>query len=226
MGLVDAVYPLGGGSRWQNNELRYSLRSLEANFEVRNVYLLSLDKPEWYTGNHIKVVENGNRLKNVFEKQTIACTHPYISENFLYMNDDFFLLEPFEPKHYYFKTVQWKWKDIKVTSKYYSFIQSLPDWLNFCVHAPWMINKEEWLDIMEDVKLVPGFMPKDRYGNQSVLWDQEELEGDSKYRDRDAKGLGEFIKGKKFFSTPSTMKWQEMPEFFETLYPNKSRWEK
>jgi hypothetical protein len=44
---IDVVYPLGTGSVWQDNELRYSLRSLEKNFpDLGRVYVVG-HKPDW-----------------------------------------------------------------------------------------------------------------------------------------------------------------------------------
>jgi len=45
--MIDVVYPLGSGSAWDNNELRYSLRSLENNLlDLGRVFVVG-QRPPW-----------------------------------------------------------------------------------------------------------------------------------------------------------------------------------
>ena len=93
----DAVYPLGSGSKWDNNELRYSLRSLEKNFiDLGNVYVVG-DRPEWLTGAiHIPCDDPlpHNKDGNLIRKILRACRAPKLSEEFLQVSDDQILLQP------------------------------------------------------------------------------------------------------------------------------------
>lgn len=223
--MYDVVYPLGGGSKWQDNELRYRLRSIDRFFPARNVYVIG-EAPEWFTGIAIRFVDGNNRVKNVFEKQRIACEHPDVSSDFLYMNDDIYLLQAIGIKHYYYGTVAERFGEVRPASSYYGLASTDPDWFNFSTHSPFMINKLDWLRIFEGVEPKIPFFIGDQYGNRSKLWEREELPGDSKYRERDRAGLERFIQGKKFFSTPTYMNWAEVAPLFEELYPEKSRWER
>ena len=44
--MISVVYPLGTGSKWQNNELRYSLRSLSKISGIGDVFIVG-EKPDW-----------------------------------------------------------------------------------------------------------------------------------------------------------------------------------
>ena len=44
---IDIVYPLGTGSKWQDSELRFSLRSIEKNFIDKGTVWVIGHKPDW-----------------------------------------------------------------------------------------------------------------------------------------------------------------------------------
>lgn len=74
-----------------NEELRYSIRSVEKNAPVRNVWVVG-GKPEWYTGNFIPTKPIGNAYENVRNNLRHVLATPEISEDFVLMNDDFFII--------------------------------------------------------------------------------------------------------------------------------------
>jgi hypothetical protein len=75
-GKIDVVYTLGTESSWQDNELRYSLRSLERNFpDLGRVWIVG-HKPAWLTGVvHIPMadVHKQNKDANLIDKILAAC---------------------------------------------------------------------------------------------------------------------------------------------------------
>lgn len=96
--MIDLVYVFKAGSKWNDNELRYSLRSAEKHFPHRNVVIVG-DRPDWIT-NVIHIEEpdkfsdiNGGRYKNVIKKTRAACNDDRVSKQFVLMNDDFFFLK-------------------------------------------------------------------------------------------------------------------------------------
>lgn len=95
MERIDLVYPLGSQSLHQNIELQYSLASVERYLKgYRNIYIVG-DHPG-FDGNfiHIPAADDGkNRQDNIRKKIELACQLPELSERFLFMNDDFFLLQ-------------------------------------------------------------------------------------------------------------------------------------
>lgn len=80
-------------SKWNDGELRFSLRSLK-NFPHGRVFIASGRRPEWLTG--VEFVDAAdsyeNKLANAVFKIRTACRDPRISEKFVLMNDDFFFL--------------------------------------------------------------------------------------------------------------------------------------
>lgn len=88
---MDCVYICRSG---ENEELRYSLRSIEKNLEYENLWIVG-DAPDWYYGNLKTTIKNAG-------KYTIARTNLYkiaesddIAEEFILMNDDFFVMQHF-----------------------------------------------------------------------------------------------------------------------------------
>lgn len=97
---MDAVYPLANTSKWNDNELRYSLRSLVHNFpDLEQVWILG-HCPDWLTGvNHLPVPSPYERNKdaNLINAILFACLEPELSDEFLFMSDDQVLLKPMRP---------------------------------------------------------------------------------------------------------------------------------
>ena len=91
---MDIVYVVGPGER--NEELRYSLRSLR-NLPHDTVWIAGYI-PKWVTGvGRIPVEQNGgSKFTNANANIRAACLHPEVSEEFVYFNDDFFVIRPIE----------------------------------------------------------------------------------------------------------------------------------
>lgn len=98
--LIDVVYVLGSGSSWKNNEIRYSLRSLEKNaIGLGNIFIVG-EMPEFLSGGiiHIHASDifnpNENADGNIATKVLAACTDERLSDDFLFINDDHLILKP------------------------------------------------------------------------------------------------------------------------------------
>lgn len=94
--LVDVVYPLSNGSTWQDNELRYSLRSLDKFARNLGRVFVVGRKPAWLTGVvHIPARDNPmvNKDANIINKIRLAIAAG-ISERFIFASDDQFLAAP------------------------------------------------------------------------------------------------------------------------------------
>lgn len=179
--MTDVVYIIGKGSRWQNNELRYSLRSIEKNLKGFNKIWIVGEKPNGVTGiNHIQASDPytfANRASNILYKLLIACKRPEISDNFLYFNDDHYLLNSFDAEHFpaYFDGKLEDIIDIRKKDNYgracsnsLKFLkESKLNTLNFDVHYPMLINKKAFLKIFDKVKtdIAFGHVVKSIYAN-------------------------------------------------------------
>jgi hypothetical protein len=86
---MDFVYLCRSG---ENEELRYSIRSVLWSFPDARIWLVG-DKPKWYVGDSIRVVQNSGKYTNALNNLNAICASPDISEDFILMNDDFFIMK-------------------------------------------------------------------------------------------------------------------------------------
>ena len=172
---MDIVYILGKGSK-TNDEIRYSLRSIETYLKFDRVFVVGecpsfLKNVIW-----IPYQEKSNPRINHIEKiNEVIDKVPDLSENFLLMYDDIFFLRPTNIDNYpnYYKGH---------LENYYSddnlFKRSLSDTkyyleelgkttLNFSVHKPVIYNKTKWksIDWSATYKYRNGLSPRCLYGN-------------------------------------------------------------
>jgi hypothetical protein len=95
---TDVVYVLGSGSRWKNNEIRFSLRSIEKyGLNVGKIFIVG-ECPDFLTDIiHIPANDifnpNENADGNIANKVLMACADQRLSDNFLFINDDHILLK-------------------------------------------------------------------------------------------------------------------------------------
>lgn len=105
---LDIVYILSErGSHWQNNEIRFSLRSLEKNvLDYRKVYIIGF-KPDFLNDEivHIPYADTyKNKARNIAAKIRRAAGCNSMTKNFMLWNDDYFALKQFSAinyPHYY-----------------------------------------------------------------------------------------------------------------------------
>jgi len=86
---MDFVYVSKQGD---NEELRYSIRSVRKNFLESNVWLVG-GKPDWYNGNFIPVENISSKFNNIRNCIKQAALSKEISDDFILMNDDFFIIK-------------------------------------------------------------------------------------------------------------------------------------
>ena len=84
---MDFVYVCKQGP---NEELRYSIRSVLASFPDATIWVIG-GKPGWYSGNFISVRRSHNTYDTVSKNLSALISCPDISEEFVLMNDDFFI---------------------------------------------------------------------------------------------------------------------------------------
>jgi hypothetical protein len=94
---MDFVYICRSG---QNEELRYSIRSVVKYFKSSEIWVVG-GKPDWYSGNYIFVEDIGNKFYNINNCYKNIINDNRISNDFIIMNDDFFLLSNNNNYRYY-----------------------------------------------------------------------------------------------------------------------------
>lgn len=180
---MDVVYVLGNGSRWKNNEIRFSLRSIEKNLTgVGNVFIVGV-KPDFLQNViHIEaddIFEPGiNADGNIITKVLAACNDERLSDDFLFINDDHLVLKPtpiwtVEALHKgnmeryeedYWKLNYWRTR-LKRTME--TLVErGLPAY-HFDCHTPIIFNKEKFKEVMAgfDYQSDIGLTMKSLYGN-------------------------------------------------------------
>lgn len=92
--MPDIVYVLRPADR--NEQLRYSLRSVAAHLPHGRVWLAG-HCPSWVRDvGCIPVVQQGTKYQNSTANLKAAAEHPDVADEFLLMNDDFFIMRPVE----------------------------------------------------------------------------------------------------------------------------------
>lgn len=185
--MIDVVYPLGTGSIYQNFELRMSLRSVEKYLTgVRDVYIIG-DLPKWTRNvNHIA---QGDICKvpdlNIMKKVEAACRHSAVSDYFLFMNDDHFILQDREAKDfpYIHSTNIADYLRYRPSDSYSKRVRNTFEHLKqigaptrfFDCHYPIVYNKKLFIQHVvealnwKDKKSRNGFVIKSVYANSAMI---------------------------------------------------------
>lgn len=148
--MVDYVYICRDG---ENEELRYSLRSVVANMPPGNIWVVG-GKPKWYQGNHIPVKQNMPKSRNAVSNLKAIANSKEISNNFVLMNDDFFVVKPVKTINYYhgglLKEKVELYQDLQPTSSYTRSLEEthrrllklgVQDPLDYELHVPMPMSK-------------------------------------------------------------------------------------
>lgn len=153
----------------QNEELRYSIRSVVKNVPDAEISVVG-GCPDWFKGHYIEVLQDKSKYNNAANNIVAALESPEIPEDFVIMNDDFFILKPLEviPVYHggdlYNKALLYM--DLTNKSSYATKLHythnklvkaNIKDSLDYDLHIPFNVNKE---------KLGKIFAPK----NTNMLW--------------------------------------------------------
>lgn len=229
---TDIVIPLGTGSCWEDNELRYSLRSFEKYLsDIGRVFIVSETIPSWIQGViQVNCPDVGNVPSTNTTVKILRACREGLSDHFLLSNDDFFLLKPFRADHFPYFFRQDLLFNIHKLDKAHHYECRKNTYLtlakagfqtrNFEVHCPMLFNTERFLKIMNRFPM-DGLLPRSIYGN--VLKLHAEQKGD--YIINLPLNLPGPLDRASFFSVRFGPVNPEMKLFFELLYPQKSRWE-
>ena len=147
-----------------NPDLKFSLRSVEKFCTFRNIWVVGY-KPNWVKNvNYLPTVQSGNKWVNSMTNIVAACNCPEISEDFVLMNDDFFMLRSITDWRKTFNlclnTIDEEAKkyENKNPSRWqYGFLyaKELLDALhcekryNYEFHGPIVFNKQKFLEMLE-----------------------------------------------------------------------------
>ena len=180
---MDVVYVLGTGSMWDNNELRFSLRSICRNLQnVRNVVVVG-ERPDFLQNViHIPagdIFEPGtNADGNIITKVLAACNSEQVSDDFLFINDDHLVLKAMNvgdvPAFHkgdmttfdaqYWKLNYWRGR-LKQTMEVLA--SGCYPTMHYDCHTPILFNKHVFREVVRrfDYASGTGYTMKSLYGN-------------------------------------------------------------
>lgn len=162
-----------------NEELRYSLRSVEQNWSYKNVWFCggcpdSL-KPDKYFRVQQEGVDKWNKVRNMIRR---VCENDEITEDFWLFNDDFFVLKQLAgisaPPTYngelipYIERIERKNGEpddytIRLREAANTLKRAGKTTLNYEVHKPMLINRKKALEVLDKFPATPAF--RSLYGN-------------------------------------------------------------
>lgn len=236
--MVDLVYILGKGSPWQNNEILYSLRSVELYLKnFRNVFIIG-DKPKFFNDNVTEVPYKdiyANKNRNIMCKILRACNDERISHDFILFNDDYFLIEEIDAENYpyYYST------DLITASNYYinsyqKCIQSTLKMLTekrmqnlyFDVHRPIIYNRYRFRKMVKafDWEIPYGPVVKSLYCNYNNIPGVKIKDNKINYPYR-ADAILKAINGEHMFSIGDKSLNNHMKAYLMNKFPKKSKFE-
>lgn len=237
---MDVVYLCGEGSIWNNTELKYSLRSLEKYYNADNVYVIGV-LPYFLNQATVKYIpcknHSRNAAYNIMKKAYLVATIPQLSQKFIFMNDDYFLLKPLpENIPYYFKNPSLLDSLYKNGGNDYSFHlkstiealnkKSLP-LKNFDTHCPIVYDKDllrEVIDSYEWEGLKSGYVLRSLYCN--TLGIQGEFKEDLKLSSkRFEPQIKRMIYQKEWFSIADRAVNKALGNVLQEMFPNPSKYE-
>ncbi len=177
--LNDIVYILGTGSRWDNNEIRYSLRSLK-NLPHRNVYVIGESLPWFQNIKHIPASDPySNKQRNAMYKLRIASEIVSLSDDFVLMNDDFFIVQPLtQLETFYKRTLKETVSEYKKSpspnpkklARYedaiFNTAAMYPDGLDYSLHIPFTFNKQKLKELLLSLDSHTPYLIRTMYGNR------------------------------------------------------------
>lgn len=155
---MDYVYVCREG---QNEELRYSIRSIVKNAPEGRVWLVG-GKPDWYTGDFIPVKDTKTKFDNIKLCIKAAADNEDISEDFVLMNDDFFIIDKIDKiSTVHGGSLLKRINDYKrhigangyimLLSRTYSALTKvgIDDPLDYDIHTPMVLTKSKLGDIVD-----------------------------------------------------------------------------
>jgi hypothetical protein len=158
-----------------NEELKYSIRSVVESFPESNIWVVG-GKPDWYIGNHIKVEQKESKYKNAVENLKTISASDQISESFVLMNDDFYIIKKIDKienfhggyllnKINLYQKLNGNSQYTRKLSGTYKKLKALgfENPLDYELHVPMIMEKEKLKTVLE---LIDQFLWRSIYGNK------------------------------------------------------------
>lgn len=232
---MDILYTLS--SNYSGEELRYSLRSL-VNVPHDNVFIVG-GCPAWVKGIiHIPATQSGTKYKNTTNNLKVACNDTRLSDDFIYFNDDFFVLRPIkDPKkelNLYNDTVNKQYDGLyakhHAETPYMVGIRETRDLiralgkadpLSYELHAPFVFNKDNFIKMfaIEGVDKINCLHKRTLYGNLYYTGGKNQKDVKIFAKDKfDTSALDKFL-------SCSNDGWPKVRVYLQSKFPEKCQYE-
>lgn len=240
--MTSIVMPLvKNGSRWGDKELRYALRSVEKHLTgYGDIFIIGYCPPWLQNVIHIPATDGDKTYeneRNIYNKIMLACEDERVTENFLFMNDDHFLLKDYEAGKFPYYAYGFLSDYLNRQDPYKTTLQNtfdkIGDHLFFDIHCPIIYSKSSFRMMTELLQL--DWSMKWAYGIKTIYcYFISTLQGlkaencpDLKIRDPlPSSKIRELISGRPWFSMNNAAREGGIETVLQELYPNKSKYEK
>lgn len=237
--MIDVVYIVGGDKLWHDNELLYSLRSLEQYLKnVRHVVIVGR-KPDFLNDNVIHIPcddTSDNKAINIMRKVYKACKDKSLTEEILFMNDDFFFVQNVEATTYpYLYKCDLLYTIKTAGNNYAKHCETTLNALkmrdlatkNFDIHKPIRYNRQKLCEVVDSYtwqNLKWGFVLKSLYCNSLKI--HGEMRPDNKISHPHLNWEKVLETVPDLFSIGDLSLNKYFKRYIAKRYPNKSKYEK
>jgi len=239
------VYVLGSGSKWHNNEIRYSIRSIQQNLSgYRKIFIVGSD-PGFLTGViHVPCYDiyRGNADANIIHKilHLIKTTGDQLTDEFVFMSDDqFFLkqvrasdlklyysLDMTQVQASYFPNLTWR-NRLKRTRD--ALMAEGKTAYNCDVHIPVLFNKDHFSAVFSsyDYATGLGYTIVSLYANNIPDVSPAKLSGEKAefFRPMSQTDIDQLTRSATFLAINDNGLNASMKEFLENQFPKPSKYE-
>jgi hypothetical protein len=240
---MDILIPLGSGSRYQNSELRFALRSIEK-FATGFDRIFIVGKDPGFLSDKVQFFEKAdatgyNKEYRISEKVLWAFQSTDVSNEVAFWNDDFVLTKPVNVREIdYFQDGQLR--DIAERKKKQKYGATLlathttlvaagRPALNYEIHCPIIYQRDKFIGLQSwwtaSKESKQGFCAKSIYSN-NVLPAPGPAMKDIKLKDFDMAVAQIAARDRWVFSYGARAFGNGMKNFLETMFPEKSSYER
>lgn len=222
-----------------NEELRYSIRSVVENFPYNSIWFYGGCPMTLEPDHRVRVVQRERRKwENVCNMMLLACMNDDITEDFWLFNDDFFILKPMldgiGPR--FDGTLTSKIEQVEANhmgerSEWTNNLRHLRETLrkdgrgekNYAIHAPMPVNRRKMREVLEKHPDEP--MMRALYGNYWEIGGEQEA--DPKISDQHTVGLADKLRTMDVVSTSDeSFQGGDIGRWLRDRFNNKTKYER
>lgn len=233
--MTDLVYIIGSGTIWEDNELRYSLRSVEKHLQnIGQVWIVGR-VPKWIKNVRSIHCKDATQFPatNIATKLIGVAGKEDLSQEFLYIHDDHFFTKDFDADT--FPTLyKGNLRDLNNKTDYQitvnNTIRALQDLgkgtLDFDTHTPIRFDKYKLLAVLQSYnwQIPHGYCIKSVYCNRLGLWG-EQIEDGKFFRSKDYEQLQFWFSKHTIVSIDDMAMNNFLKKHLQKTYPNPSKYE-